>query len=75
MIQKNQSLWRLFILAVAALSLLWVAGMLYLDFAYEMFPRVLLGGLKILAAGYLVLAVLILPVYGLLRLLRSRQQV
>lgn len=72
MTTKTRPLWRSLLLAIGGLSLLWLAGMLYLDFTYDMFPRVLLGGLKILVAGYLLLAVLLLPVYLLLRIFRSR---
>lgn len=70
MTPKTRSLGRALILAIAALSLLWLAGMLYLDLSYDMFPRVLIGGLKILAAGYLGLAVLLLPVFLLIKRLR-----
>ena len=74
MTKNSRPLWRFLLIALAALSLLWLAGMLYLDFAYSMFPQVLTGGLKILVAGYLLLAVLLLPIFLLVKLLKSRQQ-
>lgn len=37
----------------SALTALWLAFVLFLDFQYEKFPRVTLGGLKILLAFYL----------------------
>ncbi len=70
MTQKARSPWRYFLMFVALLSLLWLAGVLYLDFSNDMFPRVLIGGLKILAAGYLLLLVFILPVLALRKLMR-----
>lgn len=70
MTQKARSPWRHFLMFVALLSLLWLAGVLYLDFSNDMFPRVLIGGLKILAAGYLLLLVFILPVLALRKLMR-----
>ncbi len=69
---KAHPVWRALWLAVACLSLLWLGAMLYLDFAYGMFPQVLFGGLKILVAGYLVLAILLMPLYFLIRLLKLR---
>ncbi len=68
MTRKPRSLWRIFLLCVAVLSALWLAGVLYLDITNAMFPRVLIGGLKILAAGYLVLFLLALPVLAVQRL-------
>lgn len=68
--QKTRSPWRYFLIFVALLSLLWLAGVLYLDFSNGMFPRVLIGGLKILVAGYLLLLVFILPVLALRKLAR-----
>ncbi|TQV76268.1 hypothetical protein [Denitrobaculum tricleocarpae] len=70
MISKARPFWRFFLLSVAALSLIWLAGVLYLDLANAMFPRVLIGGLKILAVGYLCLLILILPVLAVRKLLK-----
>lgn len=70
MTAKARPLWRIFLITIAGLSALWLAGVLYLDLVNDMFPRVLIGGLKILAAGYLLLAILILPALALHRLLR-----
>ena len=67
---KAHPVWRVLRLAVVVLSLLWLGGTLYLDFAYGMFPQVLFGGLKILVAGYLALAILLMPLYFLIRLLK-----
>ncbi|WP_282604537.1 hypothetical protein [Pelagibius sp. Alg239-R121] len=68
MTQKARSPWRFLILSIAGLSIAWLAAMLYLDIAHEMFPQVLLGGLKILAAGYAVLFILVLPIIVISRL-------
>lgn len=70
MTQKARSRWRYFLMFVAVMSLIWMAGVLYLDFSNDMFPRVLIGGLKVLAAGYLVLLVLMLPVLAIRVLLK-----
>lgn len=70
MTQKARSPRRFFLMLVAVLSVVWLAGVLYLDFSNGMFPRVLIGGLKILAAGYLVLLVLMLPVLALRKLMK-----
>ena len=37
------------------LSVMWLSFVLYLDLRYDKFPAVLLGGIKILLAGYVVL--------------------
>lgn len=37
------------------LSVIWLSFVLYLDLRYDKFPAVLLGGIKILLAGYVVL--------------------
>ena len=34
---------------------MWLSFVLYLDLQYDKFPAVLLGGIKILLAGYVVL--------------------
>ena len=36
---------------------MWLSFVLYLDLRYDKFPAVLLGGIKILLAGYVVLGV------------------
>lgn len=72
MTRKARSPWRFFLIFIALLSLVWLAGVLYLDFSTDMFPRVLIGGLKILAAGYLLLLVLMLPVLALRKVMRRR---
>ena len=36
---------------------MWVSFVLYLDLQYDKFPAVVLGGIKILLAGYVVLGV------------------
>lgn len=61
--------------ALALLSAGWLAFVIYLDFAYDMFPRVLLGGVKILIAAYLLLFVALGAAFvlrGLLRRLAGR---
>jgi hypothetical protein len=48
-------------LAVGALcSALWIAFVLTLDVWYEMFPRVLIGGIKILFGLWLLVGVILL---------------
>ena len=42
---------------------MWLSFVLYLDLRYAKFPAVLLGGIKILLAGYVVLGV-VLPPFG-----------
>lgn len=56
--------------ALALLSAGWLAFVIYLDIAYDMFPRVLLGGVKILLAAYLVLFLVLGAAFVLRGLLR-----
>ncbi len=70
MTQKARSPWRFFLITLAVLSAVWLAGVLYLDLVNAMFPRVLIGGLKILAAGYIGLFILILPVWAVRKVLK-----
>ena len=53
---------------VGGLTVLWLGAMIALDLTYGMFPRVLIGGLKILGCGYLLLAALLIAVLALRRL-------
>ena len=46
---------RWFFLICCILSVMWLGFVLYLDLRYDKFPAVLLGGIKILLAGYVVL--------------------
>jgi hypothetical protein len=75
MTHKTPSLGRIFAISVAALSAVWLAGMLYLDFTYDMFPRVLIGGCKILIAGYAVLALLVVLIALVKRISRRDREV
>lgn len=54
----------------AIASLLWLGGVMALDIRYDLFPKTTLGGLKILAAVYLLVAVIALPVAAARRLAR-----
>ena len=52
-------------------SAVWIAFVLALDLRYEMFPRVLVGGLKILCSGYALLLALVVVNVGAQWMLRS----
>jgi hypothetical protein len=55
---------------LVVLTLGWLAFIVYLDVAYDMFPRVLLGGMKILVAAYLLLFLALGVVFAARALLR-----
>ena len=57
---------------VLLLSLLWLVFVVALDVRYDMLPRTTLGGLKILAAGWIV-AFLLYAGFRLLRLLVGKR--
>jgi hypothetical protein len=48
------------LIAAVVLSALWLALVVFLDLGYDRSPEVLIGGLKILAAAWLVLGVPVL---------------
>jgi hypothetical protein len=61
-------------LAVAAVSVLWLAYAIALDVRYHRFPEVLLGAVQILLAFYLVLALVTLAWRGVRRLARGASE-
>jgi hypothetical protein len=61
-------------LAVAAVSLLWLAYAVALDLRYRRFPEVLLGAVQILLAFYLLLGLATLAGRGVRRLRRGSSE-
>lgn len=55
-------------------TLLWIAFVVFLDLRYDLFPRTTLGGIKILIAVYLVLALVVIPLWAVARWLRARNR-
>ncbi len=71
---RNRRRNRTFRYAYGALTAAWFAYLIYLDFAYQKFPAVLVGGLKIYLAvsAPIVLLVIVRAALGRLRLRRAR---
>jgi hypothetical protein len=57
---------------ILILSVLWVAFVIGLDIRYDMTPRTTFGGLKILAAGWLGIALFCIAC-GLIRMITGRR--